>query len=677
MSHQRRVSSGPFRRFTVLSARSLATFLASQDNPEKGLCPYEPNATSGPRSSGPLATQSDKRRRSNAGNVGSKDAQHSNSDGSSMRNLVNFDLTEDQPPEVRRNVESRDSAQQEELRNVKDPKSFTQNLFDTIAMMVLQKVRVPNELGLLKWATSVRGEEEDEECEECNGELMSTESASAKDSRSCYIPKDSERISPEWDDTEIMAEGSSGLLSMVDAGALPERDEKRSSSSNGHKVRPSLSSNNNRPHSSITTASNESRNCPRDLQILTGGKTTENDQYLKDVNVPAFIRPQTLSHFTSENITSMVSMIKNADPSAHEERQFIKSLGRAEEPIHPEAMIIGDATSQDMIVAYGIQSIINVLSNAKTLLHSFRCTPPTKSSTSNIPSVGFREISGTFRTLMEIDYHPSNIFPSLWNSVGSLYLPGPSRSKSPVGKVHPPKRARDADSESRLHHKLSVSTNLENTILNDAEAAHVAKIALAALVASVPACSSKAWLYIQSLRASGKVAPITYGPPRSSGTIDDLLEIIDSLDNELSLALMTRLVKAIAARLCILEISRNQGLSSRREVHPLHGEKDIIEMILDGVWDSNHANTLSESTTGVSDTGREPSMDNLHNPQSNETPEISPFSIIVEWLRSVVLREWDGKAEVPRWGAVGGALEFLSYICKKNSKHAAYRSKES
>jgi len=675
LSRQRRVSRGPFRRFTVLSARSLATFLASQDNPEKGLCPYEPNATSEPRHSDPLATQSDKKRRSNAGNAGSKDAPQSNSGGSYMRNIVNFDLTEDQPPEVMRDVESRDSAQQEDLRNVKDPKSFTQNLFDTIAMMVLQKVRVPNELGLLKWATFVRGEEGNEESEEFNGELMFTESASAKDSRSCYIPKDNGRVSPEWDDTEIIAEGSSGLLSTADAGASFECHEKRKTPSNGSGVMAGISESNERTCSSITTARNGSQCHPQVLQILSGSQTIEEGHIVNDVAVPTFTRPQTLSHFTSENIRSMVSMIKNANPIAHEERKFIHSLGRAEEPVHPKAMVVGDATSQDMVVVYGIQSIINVLGNAKALLHSFRYTPPANSSASNIPSIGFKEISGAFRTLKEVDYHPSNIFPSLWNSVGSLYLPGPTRSKSPVGKFHPPRSAKDSDSEPRLHHKRSVSKTLENSILSDAEAAHVAKIALAALVASVPACSSKAWLYIQTLRASGKVAPITNGPPRTSGTIDDLLEIIDSLDNELSLALMTRLVKAIAARLCVSEISRNQGLSSGREVHSLHGEKDILEMILDSVWGSNHTNPLSKSTTGVSDTSREPTVDSPYNPQPNETPEISPFSIIVEWLRSVVLREWDGKPEVPRWGAVGGALEFLSYICKKSSKDAAYRFK--
>ena len=39
--------------------------------------------------------------------------------------------------------------------------------------------------------------------------------------------------------------------------------------------------------------------------------------------------------------------------------------------------------------------------------------------------------------------------------------------------------------------------------------------------------------------------------------------------------------------------------------------------------------------------------------------------LILEWMRTVIIKEWDGEPEVSKCGAVGGALEFLRYMCKE------------
>ena len=659
------MSQGPFRPFTVLSARSLATFLASQDNPEKGLCPHEK----------PVSLKVPRRQARSS---------QTKSEKADDRNLENFYLTEDQPPEIRRHIQDLNTERshdrshshlqdvvdqsknnvslRDDSRTKKDPKSFTQNLFDTISLMVLQKVRVPNELGLSKWAKWVRGEGRSVPCERCtsiscegcNSETSSVGNACAEDVPNCHTPKSSGEDYLEWNDTEIIPEGNSASLSQAATKASSE------SYSEGR-----LSLDRNEEGSAIVYDGNSQVNF-ESPQNLSRSQSSMEDHGMSDMGVRSPIRPQMLSHFTSENITSMVSMIKNASPTAHEERQFLQSLGRVDGPINSTAFVRGDAMPQDLTYAYGIQSIVSVFGNPKALLQSFRCPPSVESSVSTIHSVGFKEITGAIRILMEVEYHPSNIFPSLWNSVGSLYLPGPTRSKSPVVKTFQPRRARDSESEPQLRRRLSDCnpTSNEMDTLNDAEAVHVAKVALAALVASVPACGPKTWLYVQNLRALGRIAPSTTPPPSSPETIDVLLEIEDSLDNELSLALMTRLVKAVAARLCVSEISRNQRLGSSREIHLLHREKNILEMILDAVSDSEGTNLLSNTITGVGSTYQEPFMDRITIARLEATPLVFSLGVIVEWLRSIVLREWDGKAEVPRWGVVGGALEFMSYICE-------------
>ena len=607
------------------------------------------------------------------------------------KNLESFFITEDQPPEIRRhiqglNTESSHESSHSHLHHVveesrnnvslredpqtrKDPKSFSQNLFDTISMMVLQKVRVPNELGLSKWAKWIRGEGRSRPCERCNSiscegcnsEVSSAGSASAEDVSYCHTPKSSGEDSVEWNDTELILEGNSALLSQAATKISSESYMEGRLSLDGQE------------EGSGTTYGGETQVNFEDPQTLPRSPRFIEDDDLLDTAMRSSIRPQTLSHFTSENIASMVSLIENASPIAHEERQFLQSLGRVDEPIKSTAFVRGDAMPRDLTYAYGIQSIISVLGNTTALLKSFRY-PPVKSSVYTIQSVGFKEITGALRTLMEIDYHPSNVFPSLWNSVGSLYLPGPTRSKNPAVKVFPPMKARDPESEPQVRRNLSNRnyTSTELDTLNDSEAVHVAKIALAALVASVPVCGPNTWLYIQNLRASGKIAPSTLSP-KSPETVDVLLEIEDSLDNELSLALMARLVKAVAARLCVSEISRNHRLSSSKEIHPLRREKNILEMILDAVSDSEDSKVLLDTAAGVGSVHHESFVDRIAIARLEATPQGFSLSVIVEWLRSILLREWDGKAEVPRWGVVGGALEFLSCICEQRLNDCARR----
>ena len=687
------MSKGPFRRFTVLSARTLATFLASQDNPEKGLCPFEPNGFSEPLHRGPLT-----RHQSDTIKANYTAFQQITSVSGSSTLESELEATDGHPPELRRNTQDREveitpsrfqrsgvsstthALQHEGSRIEKDWKSFTQNLFDTIAMVVLQKARVPNELGLSKWAAWIRGEEGNAPCKGCNTKALPTGKESAKDISGCHLPNGNGGNYYDSSSTGSTTGDKSEFMSGAAMKASSECDEERSSPLDGREVRSSMSESDGKTCKGTCKGSIApsctSQDSLRDPHILPSSQSFKDDHGPLISTIPNSIRPQALSRFTSENITSMVSVIKSAGRAVHEERQFRCFLGRAEEPINATAFVRGNATPQDMIVAYGLQSITNVLGSTKALLRSFRCSPSVKSSISTIQSVGFKEISGAFRTLKEIDYHPSSIFPSLWYSIGSLYLPGPVRSKSQVGKTYSPMRTRDSDSEYRLQGKQFESRLTETDRLNDAEAVHVVKIALAALVASVPLCSSKAWLYIQSLRASGKVAPITKGPPKSPGTINGLFEIIDSLDNELSLALMTRLVKAIAARLCVSEISKSQGLCSSKVAHQSHHQQDILEMILDSVSDSDNTSSLSDPSLGVLGGVQDPILDSPHNLWANQTSEIPSLCIIVEWLRTVILREWDGKAEVPRWGAVGGALEFMSSICRQTSQDNAHWVKE-
>lgn len=44
-------------------------------------------------------------------------------------------------------------------------------------------------------------------------------------------------------------------------------------------------------------------------------------------------------------------------------------------------------------------------------------------------------------------------------------------------------------------------------------------------------------------------------------------------------------------------------------------------------------------------------------------------SVLLDWLRTIVLKNWDGKAEVKRWEPVGAAIEFMAHLCVYERPH--------
>jgi hypothetical protein len=125
------------------------------------------------------------------------------------------------------------------------------------------------------------------------------------------------------------------------------------------------------------------------------------------------------------------------------------------------------------------------------------------------------------------------------------------------------------------------------------------------------------------------------------------LDIIDELEYEPALRLADRLVRGIAARRCFSEIlhtlSRQAGERQESKL-PTFGLMDILTKHL----------TIVEAQASQSrlnlDTGRDPGW--------------TVTSVFMEWLRTIIIKQWDCKSEVHRWSAVGGAIEIMSDFCK-------------
>lgn len=661
LSNLKRTSKTPFRRFTVLSARALATSLATRDTPELDLCPHQPvNLSEEPE----VGIYRDEMR-ARFPTV--------NQTGGSIENSASSEA-----PNARN---ARKGKKVSEQTSKKDPKSFTQNLFDTEAMKMLQLAKVKE--SILQWAPWFKkeGEVSQHELGSMPGNINTTnegiEACSSLDAK-----KHAESLTEQ---TRTLANGEPKLneISHLDSnpnmGCRPSQQIDNIVSLDSH---PSLGSHSwglaqtdddasaqkmhrtnnidqleNRPNLSGPGEKNimAQKGDLENKVLYKGRRGGEAEKFRQSIKASTSStdpfnfdhgpveQPQTLSRFTPESIAALVSTIKSVIPEPHDEYNFQQSFGRIPKHCRLASFVEGTSTEQEMNLAFGTQSITYVLSSANALLNSFIYT--TEPDTAHLKkSVPFHEIVQAFRLLREIDYHPSNIISSLWISIGKLHPPTSVRSKSALIKACRSIRAGRSTSGFKLESQIT-----DTDVVPDVDAVHIVKISLAALVALIPECNPTDWFKVQKLRGLGRIIP---GRPQDNFT-DTTLEIFDSLHDEMALSLVRRLVRAITARQCLSEISNYQETNSGRN-NATHGE-DFMGMLVHAMTDTEITQTMATS----------PGADASDSSEQEKTQKFH-LSVLVEWLRSLILSEWEGQAEVPKWGLVGGALELMSHICKVN-----------
>lgn len=659
LSNLRRTSKTPFRRFTVLSARALATSLATRDTPELDLCPHQPVKLLEEPEVG--IYRDEIRLRFPAANYS----------GGNVENTESSDASN-----------ARKGKKISEQASKKDPKSFTQNLFDTEAMKMLQLAKVKE--SILQWAPWFKkeGDIPQQELGPISGDINTisdgieachsldarnhAESSTKQtrtlangepelngNSRSDSKPSMGCRPSQQIEDSGPSSESHSWGLEQTDDVASAEKTH-RTTNIDPLDNRPNLSSRGEKQ--TIVEKDNlEIKVLDKDYDHRrVGGEAIKFRRSVKASSpstVPFIFddghveQPQTLGRFTLESIAALVSTIKSVIPEPHDEYNFQQSFGRIPKHCRLASFVEGTSTEQEMNLAFGTQSIIYVLSTSHALLESFIHTAEADTAHSK-KSVPFHEIVQAFRLLREIDYHPSNIISSLWISVGKLHPPTSVRSKSALIKACRSIRSGRSSYGFKLESQIA-----DTDLIPNADAVHIAKITLAALVALIPECNPTDWSKVQKLRGEGRIIPERVLP--QDNFTDITLEVFDSLHDDMALSLMRRLVRAITARQCLSEISNYQETNSGRDSAP-HRE-DFMDILVRAITDTEITKTMTTS----------PGVDASDSSEQEKSQKFY-LSVLVEWLRSLILREWEGQAEVPRWGLVGGALELMSHICNQS-----------
>ncbi|KOS46401.1 hypothetical protein ACN38_g2635 [Penicillium nordicum] len=715
-SHRRRLSEGPYRRYTELSARTLACYLASLDDPETGLCLNVPKPP-------PQLTAEDYHRislrrtrtleaQTAAANGSPKpdryDEDHSPHDVSSPaqnRSAVSEVIEGHSSPQIRTGnsyIRDLDHTAEQQL---KDPKSFTQNLFDTISLRMVEWLplrRAPDILEPKPKSPTPEAANHpsthekhhyhadkvpDRDAKISGNSTFATQAGSQPRTPSSrtsasqpstvelkfqnqhvkrlsvsevdhwrHSPRSSldDKRKPEFNKKPPVASDEfvrlpsppalkhrpqkhRGRIGDADSVSLKERRKsQRRVSWDSQKLLNEVSPINN-------TRSTEPMPPPRRLppSVTQSPSERKTKQVPVESSLDTIPLAQTVTHLTPEIIDGLSQvMIESAEDADcwEEELDLIQCTGSFEQPDWRFATL-----RQREVFPFVAQSAFFVFSSPSQILRSF-----SSESTDMIGATFSRlDISRLRLSLQRLfTICPWDIaLHSLWSSLDKLFVPPlgfpssarpsrrSSRSSTMTGPAAPPVVPR----------RISESASEDH--LSDPDAAYIATIALFTLVSFVPNIDLGTWRTVVRMRAAGSVASLSDMRKLPSKDAQQAIEVTDRFEHELGLRLINRLVRALTARLAYHEISK------ARQVYSLDLPKQRRLSVLDRVVDYLSEHHIS------------------HTAGSDEpTESISPACLIVEWLRTLFLREWDGNPEMARSSPAGGAIQILASMYKERSR---------
>lgn len=352
---------------------------------------------------------------------------------------------------------------------------------------------------------------------------------------------------------------------------------------------------------------------------------------------------QTISHFTPEIIDGLSQVMIPSEEDAEtwrEELDRIQSMGSFD---NPEWMLA--TPRQRQVFPFVAQSAYFIFSSTGQILRSFGTDAPQLDTTANKMNkrLDVSKLQGSLQRLFTIC--PWDIaLHSLWSSLDKLFVPPDELTSSGRPSRRSSRSSTMTSSAPPVVRRLSESAG--NDHLSDADAAYIATIAFFVLVSSVPDLDVETWRGILRMRAAGTVASSADMQKLSPEHAQQAVEATDRLEHELGLRLINRLVRALAARLAYHEISK------ARQVYSLDLPKqrkiNVLDRIMDHLSEQHPHRSLETDSTSSQSTG--------------------PIPLILEWLRTLFLREWDGNPEMARSSAAGGAVQILALMYKERNR---------
>ncbi|EDN10065.1 conserved hypothetical protein [Histoplasma mississippiense (nom. inval.)] len=642
-SYRKRASDVPLRRFTELSARTVACYLASQDNPERGLCRNIPAINTDFLSGDP--TRQHRRRSCEASQQNVRFA----SDFQSSDNVEDNGTPKKPTAERMHQTESgdngavsksgdenekTDSPQSEGAKGplrLKDPKSFTQNLFDTLSLRMVEWLP-------LRKSPEAFDTTQSDPSEDGNLPSKSPEKeAPPKIQDHPNNPKRNGRQKQISSQPSIKPRRQSIASSNPQPTAvevkIPGQPVKRLSLGEmEHRKQPSKSFTEDRIRSERKPARKVS------------SQNTPSNQPSRALQSPPPLKHRPQRHSNANGDVS--------NPSKHEQRQHMRvsrdgsrgprklenserdnnrvsidySMQHSQSATHPlEIPVCKNTHTGKQLKTQQIQTLSHLSKQLVTGLEKLMFENDENRNKwdeemSELESRGYSEPwDWQYATPRQRE-----VFPFVAQSV--FYVLSSPRQLLQSFRKDPPT-------------PLEVN-NWENVI-----------IVLLALATSIPLTDPRTWEVVRHVRSSGTVLPDAEMRKHSGSTRRSLVAISEKFEHDLALRLLNRLVRAVSARLAFHEISKTRTTNihdiERQEKH------DFTSLILQSLRDLSKPNEKSS---------------HIPPPFLHEERPTNLHMVTVEWLRTLLLKEWDGKPEMAKSGAAGGALQLLASMYTDRSR---------
>ena len=242
-----------------------------------------------------------------------------------------------------------------------------------------------------------------------------------------------------------------------------------------------------------------------------------------------------------------------------------------------------------------------------------------------------------FRNIVEVELFTHPLLATAWEDVGDVFL-----------------------NERNIRH------NPDAEYMDDLVAAQVVMKAFSTLACHLPLVlrdlRAPSWELFVSLRKLGQFVP---GGKSDRRLIEPVLRLMDTYDDEIASRLMVRLMRALASRQCwslasAYSFGENEDTIGKNIQFPVFVNYVIDEICVEGV-EIRHTGAASDSVPYLEDLAK--TWDTNLGSSTWKVESARYASTILEWIRSVIIHEWDGKAEFQRFSAVGGAIDLMTWFC--------------
>jgi hypothetical protein len=631
----------PYRPPTQLTARALAHFLASQDNPRRGLCPHElkvaPRAFEFEHVDDIDPQGGNKRCEYNVYPTVSTLAQHHKPADTKDR-------------EMTRSIERTSviEAVNKRRQTKKDTKSLAQNLYDSITMIYFFSKHIPEPTAVLASLRSTT--------------MISLHAAAPDFKHSATVPVDTS-VKEGIQDTESPAQANEpSVAPQTPHGRIARQHSQQNlrarSNSQAENTPPRILNNGQQIHkipyhptspskrSSISkplhtmafdgTSEPATPSTKEDKENSTPGKQSPSAQKRMKASADSVKKAgQTTARIKR---TLPVYPVLNCDILDELKEDVYRP--RTRRPFSTNFVVDYDANRRCPPTKPIVnRSLFYALSHADTLLKSFHEVNEAFSD-SPLPHLDSSRLTYSFR-----DWNQRNgalIFDSLWMAMEALFTPPPELDAQKSPRLRPSRKNSSSDNGDEKQKAPAPR------YLTAHEAAHIVMVCIHALTSLVPIGWPRTWAQLRKLRSWGVIVP-----NHASNTdtfAHPFMNIIDGLEYDPAIRLAERLLRGIGTRACFEHILASLKSSKQKEARDVSGDT-LVDLIIEHLLIVERVAIANKQKLKIDH-------------DATEDPGWTVTATLMEWLRTIIVKKWDNKAEIVKWGSVGTAIMFLDKLRK-------------